>query len=174
MYLCNMAKKLTIKIKESEKQLKELLRSKPIHLHNRIRMLQLIKKGKIQSKDALAEVLSVSNHSIHRWRTHYRQGGTVALFEDKRGGYKKAAINGAVYRAVEKRLSSPRDAFRSFVELQQWLEEQWGVRMQYQALWKFVGTRFGAKLKVARKSHIHKSEVLVEDFKKNRRAAKTY
>lgn len=169
-----MAKKLTIKIKESERELKQMLRSKPVHLHNRIRMLQLIQKGKIVSKDALAEALSVSNQSIQRWRTNYRKGGIAALFADKRGGYKKAAIHGAAYRAVEKRLNSPKDAFRSFVELQQWLEQHWGIPIKYPALHKFIRTRFNAKLKVARKSHIHKSEVLVEDFKKTTGAIRTY
>jgi len=169
-----MAKTLQLKIKESEQTLKGLIRSKPQYLHNRIRMLLLIKKGKIQSKNALAVALSVSNQSIHRWRTNYRKGGLDALFEDKRGGYKKAAIAGACYHAIEKRLNNPRDAFRSFVEVQQWLQEQWGIQIKYTALHNFIRSRFGAKLKVARKSHIHKSEVLVEDFKKTTRAIRTH
>lgn len=54
-----MAQLLQITIKESEASLKQMLKSKPFHLHNRIRMLQLIRKKKIQTKDALAEALRV-------------------------------------------------------------------------------------------------------------------
>jgi len=95
-------------------------------------MLQLIKKGKIESKEALAAALGVSPSTVHQWRTRYRQGGLRLLLEDKRGGKKRAAIDGEAYRMLEKRLHSPRKGFRSFVELQQWLLEEYDIRMNYQ------------------------------------------
>lgn len=41
--------------------------------------------------------------------------------------------------------------------------------IKYHAVNKYVKRKFGAKLKVARKSHIKKDEKQVEEFKKNSR-----
>jgi transposase len=164
-----MAQLLRIIVKESEAELKQMLKGKPIHLHNRIRMLQLIKKKKIQTKDALAEALHVSPSTVHGWRTRYRKGGLNLLLEDKRGGKKAAAIQGEAYQALQKRLHSPKEGFRSFVELQQWLKQEYGIAMGYHAVNKFVKRKFRARLKAGRKSHVLKDEVLSEDFKKTGR-----
>jgi len=161
-----MAKPLKITIKETDIFLKQLLKKKPVHLHNRIRMLQLTKKGEIQSKDALAYALGVSPSAIHGWRASYRKGGLALLLEDRRGGNKPAAIRGEVYKALDKRLHSPKEGFTSFVELRQWLKQECGVSMKYQAVNKFIKRRFKVKFKAGRKSHILKNEVLAEDFKK--------
>jgi transposase len=169
-----MAQLLQITIKESEASLKQLLKSKPIHLHNRIRMLQLIRKKKIQTKDDLAEALRVSPSTIHQWRTRYRKGGMNLLLEDNRGGKKPAAIQGEAYRALQKRLHSPKEGFRSFVELQQWLKQEYGIAMGYHAVNKFIKRKFQARLKAGRKSHVLKDEVLAEDFKKTGKRAGTY
>jgi transposase len=166
-----MAQLLKLTVKESEAALKQMLKSKPLHLHNRIRMLQLIKKGKIQTKDALAEALRVSPSTIHGWRMRYRTGGLPVLLKDDRGGKKTAAIQGETYRALEKRLHSPKEGFRSFVELQQWLKQEYGITMGYHAVNKFVKRKFKARLKAGRKSHVLKDEVLAEDFKKTGKRA---
>jgi transposase len=169
-----MARLLKLTIKEREAELKQLLKEKPTYLHHRIRMLQLIKRGKIQTKDGLAEALQVSPSTVHAWRSKYGQGGLSLLLEDRRGGKKAAAISGASYRALEKRLHSPKEGFRSYVELQQWLKEEYGISMGYHAVNKYVKRKFNVRLKAGRKSHVLKNEVLVEDFKKTGERTRTH
>ena len=155
-----MAKALTVVVKESIKELKSIQKQKPSY-YSRIQMLLLIKEGKYITKDALSEVLQVSTQSVHIWRTKYNAGGIELLLEDKRGG-KPAQITAAIHE----RLNSSKEGFKSFVEIQQWLQENFGIEMKYQALNKYVKRKFGARPKVARKSHINKDENAAALFKK--------
>jgi transposase len=159
-----MAKALTVIVKESTKELKSIQRQKPSY-YSRIQMLLLIKSGKFITKDALAEALKVSTQSVHIWRTKYNEGGIARLLEDKRGG-KPAKITGHIHQRLSTRLNNSKEGFKSFVEIQQWLKENFGIEMQYQALNKYVKRKFGARPKVARKSHINKDDSAVALFKK--------
>src|SRR5271166_3430299 len=127
-YLCFMAKALKLIVKESIKELKTIQRQKPSY-YSRIQMLILIKEGDIISKDALAQALSVSTQSVHIWRTKYREGGIERLLEDKRGG-KPAKITPEVHQRLNICLNNNKEGFKSFVEIQQWLKENFGIEMQ--------------------------------------------
>jgi transposase len=160
-----MAKALEIKIKESLSELKQLQKAHP-KKRVRIQMLVLIKEGKHQTKDGLAEALGVSNKSIHIWRSNYLKGGIDLMLEDNRGGYKAAQITPAMSLRIEKRLSNPKEGFKSYVEAQRWINEQFSLKMEYQAVNKFLKRKFDTKLKVARKSHIDKNAADEAVFKK--------
>jgi len=159
-----MAKALTVIVKESVKELKSIQRQKPSY-YSRIQMLLLIKGGKYTTKDSLAEVLQVSTQSVHIWRTKYNAGGIEKLLEDKRGG-KPAKITNDAYQQLSNRLNSSKEGFKTYIEIQTWLKENFGLEMKYQALNKYVKRKFGAKPKVARKSHVNKDDSAEALFKK--------
>ena len=159
-----MPKKLTIIVKESIKDLKGLQKKQPSN-YNRLQMLILIKEGIIVSKDGLATALSVSNKSVHVWRTRYNEGGMEALLEDNRGG-KQGQITEKVHQKLATRLHNSKDGFKSFIEIQQWLKENFDIQMEYHAVNKYIKRKFGARPKVARKSHIDKDDSAVALFKK--------
>ena len=161
-----MAKALEIKIKESLIQLRQLQKFQP-NKRLRIQMLILIKEQKQQTKDGLALALGVSNKSVHTWRTNYLKGGVELLLEDKRGGNKAAQITPAMSLRIEKRLSNPKEGFKSYVEAQRWINEHCGLNMEYHAVNKFLKRKFNTKLKVARKSHIDKDAADEALFKKS-------
>ena len=160
-----MAKALEVKIKESLAELRQLQKTQP-NKRIRIQMLVLIKEEKQQTKDGLAKALGVSNKSVHTWRSNYLKGGLELMLEDKRGGNKVAQITPAMSARIEKRLSNPKEGFKSYVEAQQWINEHFGLRMEYQAVNKFLKRKFNTKLKVARKSHIDKHAADEAVFKK--------
>src|SRR5271155_3450901 len=114
-----MAKALEIKVKEGLSELRRLQKNQP-NKRVRLQMLVLIKEGKQQTKDGLAEALGVSNKSVHIWRTNYLKGGIELMLEDKRGGNKVPQITPAMSVRIEKRLSNPREGFKSYVEAQRW------------------------------------------------------
>lgn len=96
------------------------------------------------------------------------------MLQDKRGGNRTPLIDAKADKAIAARLSDGGNAPRSFKELQQWVHDNYIPGINYHTLNKHVKRKYGAKLKVARKSHVQKDEQAVEAFKKNQRAGRSY
>ena len=162
-----MAKAIEIVVKETLSDLKKLLKKQPEHLRDRVRMLIIIKQGeRPMSKHTLAEAVGVNHNSIQKWRKLYQQGGIGRLQEFKRGGFKPSLIDADTHKRIEERLKSPDQAFRSYEELRQWIDENFIPGVKYHMVNKYVKRKFKARLKVARKSHVQKDQQAVEAFKK--------
>ena len=161
-----MAKPLPIVVKETELQLRKEIKKAPTHLKPRIQMLLLIKEGSVSSKRGLAKAIGADPNSIQKWRTQYIKGGIDGLLAFAGGGKKKSLISSVAHIAIERKLTNPKEAFTSFVQLQDWISEEFVPGINYHTVNKYVKRHFGAKLKVARKSHILKDEQAVEAFKK--------
>jgi transposase len=162
---------LAISVKEKLSELRLLQKQYP-GKHKAIQMLILLRQKGLLSKEDLATMTGASTQSIHVWRTKYRNGGVEALLQENRGGHKKAAITNKVHQTLSKRLNNPKEGFRSFIEIQQWLEKEFGIEMEYHAVNKYVKRKFGARLKVSRKSHVRKSPAAEAVFKKPVRKTK--
>jgi len=168
-----MAKTIHIPVKETHSELKEYQKKYP-QKWGCIQMLVLMKEGEITTVAALSTSLSISPSAVQRWRSIYRNEGIQSLLEENRGGNKPAKITDVIKPHVIKRLNSPTDGFKSYKELCEWLNKEFGIGIQYQAARKYVREHYQTKLKVPRKSHIHKSSAAIADFKKTRSATKTY
>jgi len=158
-------------VKQSNQELKQLLKEqyKPA-MRNRIIMLQQIKQTDAAlSKNELADLVGVNHNSIQKWRKLYEAKGIEGLLAQKRGGKRREVITSAAHAAIEKRLKNPSDAFVSFEELRRWVDEHLIRGIKYVTLNAYVKKHFGAKLKVARKSHVQKDMNAVDAFKKNER-----
>ena len=155
-------------VKESEQELKALKRKQPVYLKTRIEMLLLLKNSEVLlSKESLARILKINHNTAQKWRTKYINGGIDGLLSDARGGFKPSIISENLHQAISDRLHSPKDAFTSYVDLINWITDNYipdGVN--YQTINSYVKRKFGAKIKVARKSHINKNDVAVDNFKK--------
>lgn len=162
---------LAISIREKLSELRILQKQYP-GKYKAIQMLILLRQKGPLSKDDLAVMTGASTQSIHSWRTKYLSGGMEALLQENRGGHKKAAITDKVHQQLSKRLTSPKEGFRSFIEIQQWLEKEFGIKMEYHAVNKYVKRKFGARLKVSRKSHVQKPPAAEAVFKKPVRKTK--
>ena len=67
-----MANSKFIIVKESEQELKGLLRQLPIHKKNRIQMLIVLKKSeKSLSKIELSNILKINHNTAQKWRKAY-------------------------------------------------------------------------------------------------------
>lgn len=155
-----------IQIKETVSELKRLHKQSAEHLRPRIQMLLLIKTGKAYSRLQLADALGVDPNSTQNWKKCYELGGIKLLLSDKRGGKKQAAVTTKAHRQLSERLHNPKTGFRSFIEIQQWLEQEFDIVMNYHAVNKYVKRKFGARLKASRKSHVQKSPADEAVFKK--------
>jgi transposase len=168
-----MAKLIEINVTESNSFLRQLQKKHPSR-YKPLQMLLLIKEHGPMSQYLLADMLVAGHSSVMRWRRMYKQSGLTALLKENRGGNKAAAIDEKVHQQLSQRLHNPQEGFRSFVELQQWLLDEFGVEMNYHAVNKYVKRKFGARLKVSHKSHVLKSPADEAVFKKPIRKTGTY
>ena len=144
------------------------MRQQPIHKKNRVQMLLILKKTqKSLSKIELASILKINHNTAQKWRKSYFEKGIDGLLSDGRVGFKPSKINKDIHQAIQERLTSPADAFTSYVDLISWIVENYipdGIN--YHTVNKYVKRHFRAKLKVSRKSHIKNDLNAVEAFKK--------
>ena len=163
-----MAKAEQLFVKESVTDLKRLLGKHSVTISSRIRMLIAIKNHKEGglSKRALAEILGVSSSSVQIWRQLYKQGGLELLLKDGRIGFKPSVINKDEHEKIASKLNDPTNGLRGYVELQEWINREFGKTVKYNTLLKYCGRNFGSRLKVARKSHVKKDVEAGEILKK--------
>ena len=154
-----------ITVKETISQLRLYQKRFPSKFKS-LQMLIIIKQQGSLSKDKLALMLGSSHSSVLSWRSIYQKKGIEALCIENRGGHKKGKITGLTEKKLAARLNNPKEGFRSFIEIQQWLLKEFKVDMEYHAVNKYVKRKFGARLKVGRKSHVQKSPADEAVFKK--------
>ena len=162
-----MANALKIIVKETLSELKKFHKSAPSHHAPKIKMLMEIKQSAYDlSKNELAAQIGVNHNSIQTWRTKYKTGGIKELLSDGRIGFKPAMISKETNEQIRMKLHNAEGAFTSFKELQHWVDTHFEKGVNYNSLRHYVKRHFGAKLKVARKSHIKKDKNAGELFKK--------
>lgn len=162
-----MAKAKSFKVKEHLSELKKLLKSAPLHIAPRIKMLLVAKQSdQALSKNALASHVGANHNSIQQWRSKYVRGGIQELIKDGRVGFKPSVISKQSHEQIRVKLNNPLGAFTSYKDLQVWVATDLVKGINYNTLRHYVKRHFGAKLKVARKSHVKKDKRAGEVFKK--------
>jgi transposase len=167
-----MRQPIQVNVKESVPQLRSYQKRFPSKFKP-LQMLIIISQQGAMSKYRLASLLGSGHSSIVSWRRAYLQGGIEALLIENRGGFKKGKITSQAEKKLAERLNSPKEGFRSFVEMQQWLSAEFDIEMEYHAVNKYVKRKYGARLKVSRKSHVQKSPADEAVFKKPVRKTKS-
>lgn len=154
-------------VKESMSELKTLLKTSIPLIQIRVRFLMESKKHEQGiSKRELAKLLYVNHNSIQTWRKLYEKGGIEALLSHNKSGFKPSILTNKEHEQIEAKLKDPKNGLRGYVELQNWIENEFGKTMLYNTVLKYSIRHFGSSVKVARKSHINKDEKKVVDFKK--------
>ena len=163
-----MASAKSFIISESIGELKKLQKASIPMIANRIRALIAFKQNEHAplSKRAVAELIGVNHNSVQTWRTLYEKGGIEAvLFYQKQAG-RPSGITKEEHIKIEQLLNNPKNGLRGYVELLNWMEEEFNRTFKYNTVLKYSYRHFQSKVKVARKSHIKKDEEAVATFKK--------
>lgn len=157
-----------IQIKESINELRKLQKKSIPMIANRIRVLIELKKHESTgiSKRAVADSVGVNQNSVQTWRTMYASGGIDAILNYQKREGRPSVLTKEEHQKIEEKLKDPKNGLRGFTELQNWVEQEFDKVILYNTLFKYSQRHFGAKVKVARKSHVKKDEKAVEDFKK--------
>ncbi len=160
-----MLKPLHVPVRETIAELRAYQKRFPSKF-KALQMLIIIKQQGSLGQDKLASLLGSGPASVLKWRRLYLKEGIEALLIENRGGFKKGKITAAAEKKLAQRLHDPKQGFRSFIEIQQWLLTGFNIDMGYHAVNKYVKRKYGARLKVSRKSHVLKSPAAEAVFKK--------
>ncbi len=143
-------------ITESADQLKrQVQREHDGRRKARLQMLYLLASGQAGTRQEVARLLGASRNTIGRWLATYQSGGLRALLDIYVPAGKPPSLAPEVLASIEQALHRA-EGFRSYEELRQWVERTHQVHVKYKTLYSLVRTRFQAKLKVPRPSHIKK------------------
>lgn len=156
------------KIRESESELKRLMKSSRPMIAKRLHALLVFKRYEDVgiSKRLVADAIGVNHNSIQTWRTLYIEGGIKLLMSHCNIGYKPSVINDEQEQALKKQLNNPQNGMVGFIELLDWFNKAFNKEVNYKTFHGFVVRKFKAKIKTARKVHIKKDAGAAEAFKK--------
>ena len=144
-------------ITESVKDLKVLLRSsEKKHEIQRLTALYLLKSGQAKNRVQVAECLGVDRMSVGQWLRAYETGGLEKLLERGYAPGRVSILTEAQQTRLRSELQKPK-GFQSYVEIQAYIADAFGVQMNYKTVYAMVHDRWGAKLKVPRPSHVKKT-----------------
>jgi transposase len=157
-----------IVIKESLNELRKLQKNSIPMIANRLRVLIEFKKHEETgiSKREVSDIVGVNHNSVQTWRSKYIFGGIDAILSYEKKEGRPSLITKQEHEKIEAKLKNPQNGLNGFVELQQWIEDELKKELKYNTVFQYAKRNFGAKVKVARKSHVKKDEQAVEDFKK--------
>lgn len=163
-----MSSPTTFRIKESESEIKKLIKSSNSMIGKRLHALLVFKRNEKSgiSKRQVADEVGVNHNSIQTWRTIYIEGGIKALMAHSNIGYKPSKINKEQEKALKVKLGDESNGIVGFNELLDWFDKKFKTEINYKTFHGFVVRKFKAKIKVARKSHVKKDPAAIEAFKK--------
>ena len=144
-------------ITESAEDLKGLLRqAKKKHEIQRLNALYLLKSKQAKNRIQVAEALGVDRTSVGSWLAAYEAGGLKQLLERGYAPGRTPLLTVEQQEVLRKVLENP-EGFQSYIQIQAYIAETFGVQMNYKAVYAMVHDKWGAKLKVSRKSHVKKT-----------------
>lgn len=157
-----------IVIKETEKEIKKLLKESSPFIGQRLRVLLILKQNQEIgiSKREVAKLAGVDPNSVQRWRTLYINTGIQGLMKHQKTGFKPSVFNSIEHKKLETKLNDSQNGLQGYVELKAWLEKETGKVFNYNTLLYYCIRNFKSSVKVARKSHAKKDESQVKTFKK--------
>ena len=160
-----MARLQIITVKETPVELTKLLNKSAHSVKPRIKMLLAITQGIVSTQELVGKV-KANRNSILNWKNAYQLNGLQGLLEESRGGTRPSAINEKQKTQLQQKLSNPKSGFTSYTQAVDWINETFGLQMNYHAVNKYLKRHFGTKLKVGRKTHINKDDNAAALFKK--------
>ena len=163
-----MRKTKELTIKESLIELNKTKRKcVSIKEEKRLIMLIRIKENKNIDREELAKSLKICKRTLERWIKSYREEGLIFIQSGRTRIRLSKKINISISRGLEERVKDPKSSFKSYIDAQQWVLDEYGEMVNYHTLRWFLTKKFGTKLKSPRKSHIKKDPKAVEAFLKN-------
>jgi len=125
---------------------------------SRLHLLVLLKSKQVASRSQAAAHLALHRNTVATWLRRYQDGGLEALLTYKEAGAPagQKTLPPVVFEQLQARLATS-SGFASYVELQQWLREEYALKVPYTTLHGIVRYQLQAKLKRPRPRHAKKT-----------------
>lgn len=144
-------------ITESAPELKARLRKESVgYKQQRLTALYLLQSGGATTRQQVADLIGVNRKTIGHWLDAYANGGIEQMLSRRYPPGRVPLLCQAHLQALRAELDKP-CGFSSYGEIQQFIAETYQVEMSYKAVYSLVHDKWGAKLKVPRKSHQKKT-----------------
>lgn len=163
-----MPKESNLQVKETISELSSMLRteSNPKNVIG-LQSLIYIKTKHFNTRRELASSLGYSVRSMEIWLKDYKLNGISSmLITPKAKQQRTRKVGKKIHRGLQEHLNNPKEGFLSYVSAQHWVEQTYGVSINYHTLRLYMIDFFGSKIKRPRKSHIKKSAQAKADFLK--------
>jgi transposase len=145
-----MAGVYRIEIRETEEELKQLLRKEKIgSSKERIQVLYLLKTKKAKTVQEASQLIGRNRVTVQEWLGKYREGGLEKLLSKKVITGRPRKIPLWAEKALSKRLKE-KEGFESYGAICKWLEEKLGIVANYKTVHQLVYYRLKASPKIAR------------------------
>jgi transposase len=136
-----------LSITETIEELKSLLtEQKTANGFQKIQALYLFKIAQVKTVKELALTIGVNRITVQRWLRKYRSDGLDGLLETKHSGGRKPAIPPMARASLAVRLSDPQKGFRTYGEIQEWLQQEYNIDASYKAVYATVRYQLKGKL----------------------------
>lgn len=124
----------------------------------RLHLLVLLKSGQVTTRGQAAAYLARHRNTVALWLRRYRDGGLKALLTYKEPGAPagQKSLPAAVFEHLKARLNTP-TGFASYLEVQQWLRDEYSIALGYKTVQGIVRYQLQAKLKRPRPRHAKKT-----------------
>ena len=164
-----MSRPFHLEISESLEFLEQSLRhARSARQTEKLQMLWWIKSGQVTQHQELGHRLNRNGSTVSRWLQQYRSGGLKTLLAQKCAPGAAWKIDGEVLEALKAKLRQP-EGFRSYGAVQTWLQQSFGLEVEYATVYKTVRYRLGAKLKAPRPRSLKQNAEAVSRYKKTSR-----
>ena len=161
-----MAGVTSIQVQESLEDLTERLRQEQApRMKERLQVLYWLKQEHAPSISAIAKAIGRHRGTLQDWLATYRDQGIAAMLEIQKSPGGSRVIPQWAEERLACRLESA-EGFKSYGEVQQWLESTLGVEAEYHAVYQMTRYRLKAKLKVPRPQNSKQDPQRLEAFKK--------
>jgi len=138
-----------LEIQETVSQLHEVLaKQKDIVNYKKVQCLYLMKTGKVGTVKELSELLGVHRVTIQKWFKKYREVGINGLLTTKKSSGRPSVVSERVLSDLKERLSPQKREFETYEQVQRWLEEKYGVDLNYKTLYGLVRYKLNVNLKI--------------------------
>ena len=162
-----MGKKAISTIKESVSELKNLLgKQTTLKGEKRLKSLLSIKTGKFETRQQVADNVSVHIRTLERWLSNYKEGGIDQMLTDKPKNKTSKIITTEIHKGLSKRVNDPHNPFLGYWDAQEWVKQEFGIDVKYQRIREYLIQHFKTKLKTPRKSHYKKDDQAEKAFLK--------
>jgi len=156
-----------IEIHESLEELEQLLREQTNpKLKERLQVLYWLAQPEAPTITAIAKAIGKHRATVQRWLVLYREQGRQGMLEIQHSPGRGRVIPDWAQTKLQKRLEQAEAGFKSYGQVQQWLDETLGIQANYHTVYYLTRYRLKAKLKAARTRHIQQDTQSLEDFKK--------